>query len=295
MAVTKKTTTAEKATAAKTTRSAPEEKEVVVQEPVSADKKEDIVVIVDEQHPHADEDAVLNHFNVLYGINVNEWIEKKKTGRVELSYLSWANAWAQVKIRYPNATYRVLKFGERQLPYVFDENTGYMCFTEMTIEGITHEMWLPVMDGANKAMKDKPYTYVTGFGQYSKEKTCAAADMFDVNKTIMRCLVKNIGMFGLGLYIYAGEDLPTDPEDAIPQVPQPVDTPAKASSKADDKATEAKSRIQEELVRITAEMSHEDKFAFAKANVEPVVGIINYTMCDDVPKLNKLLAQLKKL
>jgi len=65
-------------------------------------------------------------------------------------------------------------------------------------------MWLPVMDGANKAMKATAYTYTTKYG----EKNVEAATMFDINKTIMRCLTKNLAMFGLGLYIYAGEDLP---------------------------------------------------------------------------------------
>ena len=88
---------------------------------------------------------------------------------------------------------------------MYDENTGYMVFTTVTIDGITHMMWLPVMDGANKAMKNQPYTYAT---KYNGEKTVDAATMFDINKTIMRCLVKNLAMFGLGLYIYAGEDLP---------------------------------------------------------------------------------------
>ena len=62
----------------------------------------------------------------------------------------------------------------------------------------------PVMDGANKAMKNKPYSYTTRYG----EKSVEAATMFDINKTLMRCLVKNLAMFGMGIYIYAGEDLP---------------------------------------------------------------------------------------
>ena len=125
-------------------------------------------------------------------------IEKKQN----LSYLSWSFAWAEVLKNCPNATYKIHKFDN--LPYVFDSKTGYMCFTSVTIEGVTHEMWLPVMDGANKAMTDVSYVYKT---KYS-EKTVPAATMFDINKTIMRCLVKNLAMFGLGLYIYAGEDLP---------------------------------------------------------------------------------------
>lgn len=142
-------------------------------------------------------------FDELNAINVNEKTEKKKSGGTELTYLSWTWAWAEVKKRFPEAHYEIVMHDG--LPYVYDENTGYMVFTNVTIDGITHTMWLPVMDGANKAMKNKPYTYST---KYNGEKTVDAATMFDVNKTIMRCLVKNLAMFGLGLYIYAGEDLP---------------------------------------------------------------------------------------
>lgn len=142
-------------------------------------------------------------FDELNSINVNDRTEKKKSGGTELTYLSWTWAWAEVKKRFPEAHYEIVM--HNGLPYVYDENTGYMVFTNVTIDGITHTMWLPVMDGANKAMKNQPYTYST---KYNGEKTVDAATMFDVNKTIMRCLVKNLAMFGLGLYIYAGEDLP---------------------------------------------------------------------------------------
>lgn len=140
-------------------------------------------------------------FETLFEINVNDHIEKKK----DLTYLSWPYAWAEVKKKYPNANYKIHLFGEKQLPYVFDESTGYMVFTSVTIENLTHTMWLPVMDSANKTMKSKSYTYNTKF---KKDIIVEAATMFDVNKTIMRCLVKNLAMFGLGLYIYSGEDLP---------------------------------------------------------------------------------------
>jgi hypothetical protein len=72
-------------------------------------------------------------------------------------------------------------------------------------------MWLPVMDGANKSMKHEPYTYSTRYGDKSVEQ----ASMFDINKTLMRCLVKNLAMFGLGHYIFAGEDLPESESDTI--------------------------------------------------------------------------------
>ena len=141
----------------------------------------------------------------------------------ELKYVSWAYAWAEVKKLYPAASYEVKKFNG--LPYVYDPITGFMVYTFVMIEGVSHEMWLPVLDGANKAMKATPYTYTTPKWEYNQqtrrrekvgmeERTVEAASMFDVNKAIMRCLVKNLAMFGLGLYVYAGEDLP---EDAAPQ------------------------------------------------------------------------------
>jgi hypothetical protein len=141
-----------------------------------------------------------NLFETLSSINVNDKTEKKSN----LTYLSWSFAWAEFKKVCPTATYKIKEYGEDKKPYLYDENFGIMVMTSVTVGTETHEMWLFVMDGANKAMKTKPYTYQTRYG----EKECAAATMFDINKTLMRCLVKNLAMFGLGIYIYAGEDLP---------------------------------------------------------------------------------------
>lgn len=152
----------------------------------------------------------LTHFEKLNAINVNDKTEVKDNGQVKLTYLSWAWAWQECKKQFPDASYEIEKF-ENNLPYVYDENTGYMVFTKVTIEGITHEMWLPVMDEKNKAMKNKSYTYKTKYG----EKEVSPATMFDINKTIMRCLTKNLAMFGLGIYIYAGEDLPEDVKNEL--------------------------------------------------------------------------------
>jgi DNA-directed RNA polymerase subunit RPC12/RpoP len=140
-------------------------------------------------------------FQELYSLDVNKYVEKKN----DLSYLSWAYAWAEFKKIYPDATYEVKK-DEQGRCYFGDANIGYMVYTSVSAGGLTYEMWLPVMDGANKAMKAEAYTYATKYA----EKTVEAMTMFDVNKTVMRCLVKNLAMFGLGLYIYAGEDLPQD-------------------------------------------------------------------------------------
>jgi hypothetical protein len=145
-----------------------------------------------------------NVFNKLVKINIDNYLEEKDG----LKYLSWSHAWCELKKMYHNSNYKVLTFGENNLPYIYDNNTGYMIFTEVTVEGITHGMWLPVMDSKNKSMKKEQYKYSTKYG----EKTVEAATMFDINKTIMRCLVKNIAMFGLGINVYNGEDFCDDKE-----------------------------------------------------------------------------------
>lgn len=156
------------------------------------------------------EDNVL--FNLLYQIDVKSVTEKRN----KLTYLSWAWAWAEVSKRVTELDYSIYRDEITKQPYIFDSKTGYMVFTKITMNGVTREMWLPVMDSANKAMKDEPYTYQVKeyvdqnwTGNYL-ERTCEAATMFDINKAIMRCLTKNIAMFGLGLYIFTGDDMPED-------------------------------------------------------------------------------------
>lgn len=153
-------------------------------------------------------------FTQLYKLDVNNKTEKKNG----LTYLSWAWAWAEFKKACPDATYEIVK-QENGLPYAYDPNTGYMVYTRVTAAGVTHEMWLPVMDSANHAMKAEPYEVQTKYKVVEVEP----ATMFDINKTIMRCLTKCLAMFGLGLYIYAGEDLPDD------ETKQPTRTPEKAA------------------------------------------------------------------
>lgn len=149
----------------------------------------------------------MSNFEKLRSINVNDKVEKKN----DLSYLSWAWAWDTFKKECPDALYYIVKNSDG-LPY-FANEAGVMVYTNITVDGVTQEMWLPVMDAQNKTMKSLPYTYMTKKG----ERTVEAFTMFDVNKTLMRCLVKNMAIFGLGLYIYAGEDLPeAEPVDAMP-------------------------------------------------------------------------------
>lgn len=126
-------------------------------------------------------------WETLSTINVSERVEKKyfknkKTGReYGLSYLSWAWAWAEVKKRYPTASYEIHD------DIFFPDNT-VETRVSVTIEDQTHMMWLPVMDFKNDA-KVNPTSR-------------------EVSDTRMRCLTKAIAMHGMGHYIYAGEELP---------------------------------------------------------------------------------------
>jgi len=128
------------------------------------------------------------NFKEIYSIDVTANVSTK--GRFK--YLSWAHAWKWFVEQYPTATYEVIK-DEQGKCYFGDATVGYMVYTKVTVDKLTHEMWLPVMDHNNK--------------------TVLKPNMFQVNKTVMRCLVKNLAMFGLGLYIYAGEDLPNEEDD----------------------------------------------------------------------------------
>ena len=165
-------------------------------------------------------------FKKLSGIDVNQYIEKKPTGKKKynaktqvceesyLSYLPWMAAWMLVKLIYPSADYKIMWDLPNNKPYFYDPILGYMIFTQITIDGEVKDCWLPVMDGANNAMKSERYCYhVDEYVDKKKtgkkiEKWVEAATMFDINATIMRCLAKNIAMHGLGSYIYSGDDLP---------------------------------------------------------------------------------------
>lgn len=171
------------------------------------------------------EEQVAEKFNQLTSLNLNEKTESKNG----LTYVSWANAWKAFKEVYPTATYRIIKDPKTNMPYFVDPIMGIMVFTEVSANGLTYEMWLPVMDGANKAMKTEPYTYQVWdkVNRQYVEKKVEAADMFCINRAIMRCLVKCLAMFGLAIYIYAGEDMPETVESSSEE-PQQNATPAKA-------------------------------------------------------------------
>lgn len=138
----------------------------------------------------------------LLKINVNEHTEKKG----QLTYLSWAWAWAEILKIDPQATWVAHEFGPDgcQVPMMVLPDTTAMVKVGVTISGHYKQCLLPVMDHKNKAIQ--------------------GPDAFQVNTAIMRCLAKAIAMHGLGLYIYAGEDLPEG--DAEPEAKASPDVAA---------------------------------------------------------------------
>ena len=134
----------------------------------------------------------------LLSINVNEHTEKKGG----LTYLSWAWAWAEVLKHDPAATWVAHQYGPQgnEQPCMWIGETAIV-HTSVTIKGLRRECLLPVMDNRNNAVK--------------------LPDARKISDAIMRCMTKAIAMHGLGLYIYAGEDLPQADAE-----PEPLRLPA---------------------------------------------------------------------
>jgi hypothetical protein len=131
-----------------------------------------------------------NYFRDLQSVDCSADIEKKGG----LSYLSWPFAVAQLKARHPDAAWKVRHYRmpgdpDLSIPYCITPGGCFVC-VEVTVNGITHEQVHPVLN--------------------NKNKTIPSPEAFDINTSIMRCLVKCIALHGLGLSIYAGEDLPMD-------------------------------------------------------------------------------------
>lgn len=170
-------------------------------------------------------------FTTLNGINVNDHVETKEAGGRKLSYLSWAWAWAEVKKAYPDATYTVYENANGWC-YHTDGRTAWVK-TGVTINGLEHIEYLPVMDYRNASI---PLDKLTSF---------------DVNKAIQRSLTKACARHGLGLYIYAGEDLPEGE-------PQPAQAP-QAQPKAAAKASQPKAK--------------QGEMSFAASDGEPTIDV----------------------
>lgn len=179
-------------------------------------------------------------FGTLAAVNCNEHIEKKNNGKVELSYLSWAWAWHYIKSRYPNAFYTIY---ERQdgVPYWTDGRTAWVK-TGVTIEGMEHIEYLPIMDYRNLSI---PLEKITSM---------------DMNKAIQRSLTKAAARHGLGLYIYAGEDIPLSEAEAkelekeqAAQGTQPAGTQRRTNRTVSTPSSAPAPAPQEDLVKKAAD------------------------------------------
>lgn len=139
----------------------------------------------------------------LLKLNVNEHTEKKG----QLTYLSWAWAWAKVLELDPLAEWEAIEYARADgtiAPCMYLPDGTVMVKTRVTLKGKTRYCTLPVMDNKNAALKNP--------------------DARKISDAIMRCMTKAISMHGLGLYIYAGEDLP---ESEAAETPAPAPTPEK--------------------------------------------------------------------
>ena len=149
-------------------------------------------------------------FEVLNAIDCSEHIEKKNG----LTYLSWAWAWQILKKNYPTATYTIYEDAEGR-NYHTDGRTCWVK-TGVSVEGMEHIEYLPVMDYNNRSIL---WDKVTSF---------------DVNKAIQRSLTKAVARHGLGLYIYAGEDLPDAADEEKRPAPSAPAKPKQAAAKSAD-------------------------------------------------------------
>lgn len=179
-----------------------------------------------------------NYFARLSAVNVNEHLEKKGA----FSYLSWPYAVAQLRQAHPTATWAVCRF--EGLPYLRSE-AGHFVEVAVTVEGVTLSQIHPVLDARNRPIPEP--------------------SSFDINTSIQRCLVKAIALHGLGLYIYAGEDLPegtertapvpTEPMEPVPEAVTPIRRPGTRPTVTAAQQAEIQRRLRAvggDLVRLLA-------------------------------------------
>jgi hypothetical protein len=185
----------------------------------------------------------------LLKINVNEHTEKKNG----LTYLSWAWAWAEVLKIDPRANWIAVEFSDGRgcaVPFMRLPDDSCIVKTEVTLKLVTRACTLPVMDHRNKAIK--------------------SPDAFQVNTAIMRCLAKCIAMHGLGLYIYAGEDLPEGEEK--PEAPaKPTGSHSAPSIIFDGLDEDTKRAVRRIAAEVTARMP----------DAEQALGVVEFSGLDN--------------
>lgn len=178
-----------------------------------------------------------NYFTELNAINVSDKTEKKNG----MTYLSWAWAWGELKKLHPDATYTVYENKDGWL-YHTDGRTCWVK-TGVTVNGIENIEYLPVMDFRNNSI---PADKVTSY---------------DVNKAVQRSLTKAVARHGLGLYIYAGEDLPEGEEK--PQERQTEKLP-KAKPSAEITCTNCGVKIEPVIAKTGKTMTAQEISDFSR-------------------------------
>lgn len=161
-----------------------------------------------------------NAFRRLFEIDVAKYVEKKG----QFDYLSWPYAVAQLRLADPQAQWEVKRFNG--LPYLITD-LGVFVEVAVTVQGVTLSQIHPVLDAKNRPI--------------------LAPSSFDINTSIQRCLVKAIALHGLGLSIYAGEDLPLVEAEA-PAPAKVASFPPPAEKKTGDAITPAQVRYIERLI-----------------------------------------------
>lgn len=188
----------------------------------------------EEETAETEPEAPKSVFEVLSAVNVNDHVDQKNG----MAYLSWAWAWGTLKKLYPESTYRI-----------YEDDSGFLYHTDgrtawvkvgVTVEGIENIEYLPVMDYRNRSI---PLEKMTSF---------------DANKAIQRALVKAIARHGLGLYLYAGEDLP-ESEKPAPTVRE--DKPAEPYR--------SKEAIRQECIAAYQKQGHDARELAADFGVSP--------------------------
>lgn len=195
-----------------------------------------------------------NYFETLNQINVNDKTEQKNG----LTYLSWAYAWAEVKKRFPTATYEIYENSEGW-NYHTDGRTCWVK-TGVTIEGVEHIEELPVMDYRNKSI---PLDSVTSY---------------DVNKAIQRSLTKACARHGLGLYIYAGEDLPESERETQDVADKPV---CAAMKTPEERAKKTEVRVAESSRKLTIK-SYQEASGCPSENIVSFMKLIQAKSFDEL-------------
>lgn len=178
----------------------------------------------------------------LLGLDVGKHVESKPSSNGKsLSYLSWAWAWDQALRADPNATFHVESWtdDQGQTKCWMDVNGTAMVWVRVNMLGQTRTCMLPVMNARNEPISISGRQFKDRYGNEKVEKL----DAFNLNTAIMRCLTKCLALFGLGLYIYAGEDLPMDDEPEAKKKPE--DMPPKAEPVPKEAVQAPKETVQD--------------------------------------------------